>query len=136
MKVDGSCFCGHVTFEAEIDPDIVIVCHCTACRQSTAAPYNAVTRIVDQSFRLTGGTLKKCKKVADSGGNRAIAFCPECGSGIYEENADDPAGFTGLRLGVINQADQLTPMLQVWMRSALPWVADLTGIPGKDTQGG
>jgi len=29
MKIDGRCHCGLVTFEADIDPEQVSVCHCT-----------------------------------------------------------------------------------------------------------
>ena len=29
MKVTGGCHCGHITYEAEVDPATVRVCHCT-----------------------------------------------------------------------------------------------------------
>ena len=32
MKVDGHCHCGEITFEAEVDPDAVNICHCTDCQ--------------------------------------------------------------------------------------------------------
>ena len=32
MDVDGSCHCGQITFSAEVNPDQVIVCHCTDCQ--------------------------------------------------------------------------------------------------------
>jgi hypothetical protein len=31
MKVTGRCHCGQISFEAEIDPAQVRVCHCTDC---------------------------------------------------------------------------------------------------------
>ena len=31
MKVTGSCHCGRIDYEAEVDPTTVRVCHCTHC---------------------------------------------------------------------------------------------------------
>jgi hypothetical protein len=32
MKIDGHCYCGQITFEAEVDPDALNICHCTDCQ--------------------------------------------------------------------------------------------------------
>ena len=39
MRVDGQCHCGRVSFEADIDPQAVSVCHCTDCQALTGSPY-------------------------------------------------------------------------------------------------
>lgn len=31
LKIDGACHCGNITFEAEVDPEKVLICHCTDC---------------------------------------------------------------------------------------------------------
>jgi len=31
MKVDGACHCGKIRYEAEINPAMVTMCHCTDC---------------------------------------------------------------------------------------------------------
>lgn len=36
MKVEGSCHCGQITFEAQIDPEAVRICHCTDCQTLSA----------------------------------------------------------------------------------------------------
>ncbi len=28
MQIDGRCHCGHVTYQADIDPQRVSICHC------------------------------------------------------------------------------------------------------------
>jgi hypothetical protein len=32
MKIDGRCHCGYITYEAEIDPEKVMICHCADCQ--------------------------------------------------------------------------------------------------------
>jgi hypothetical protein len=32
MKIDGRCHGGYITYEAEIDPEKVMICHCADCQ--------------------------------------------------------------------------------------------------------
>jgi len=36
MRVNGSCHCGQITYEAEVDPDRAGLCNCTDCQVLTA----------------------------------------------------------------------------------------------------
>jgi hypothetical protein len=29
MKIDGECHCGKIAYQAEVDPDTLVICHCT-----------------------------------------------------------------------------------------------------------
>jgi hypothetical protein len=51
MHIDGQCHCGRVTYQAEIDPERVSICHCTDCQALTGSPYR-VTVIC--SGRISG----------------------------------------------------------------------------------
>ena len=134
MNVDGHCLCGHITYEAEVDPESVIICHCTDCQTHSGTAYGVVVGVVDGKFRLLSGTLKTYEKIADSGTVRALAFCPECGTRIHASTVGEGTSFMGLRLGTVRQRDRLKPSLQVWCRSAQPWVGDLSAIPRFETQ--
>lgn len=39
MKVDGHCHCGQIRYEAEIDADKVVICHCTDCQTLAGTSY-------------------------------------------------------------------------------------------------
>ena len=95
MKVDGICLCGHVSYEAEIDPDRVAICHCTDCQTHSGTAYGVVVGIVDKKFRLLSGELKIFEKIADSGTVRALAFCPECGTRIHAQTVGEGSSFFG-----------------------------------------
>ena len=41
-----------------------------------------------------------------------------------------------LRVGILRQRDRLNPKLQIWARSARPWVAGLADLPKNETQQG
>ena len=129
MKVDGHCLCGHVRYEAVIDPAMVAICHCTDCQTHSGTAYGVVVGIVDQQFHLQQGTLKVFEKTADSGTIRALAFCPECGTRIHASSRGDSSRFFGLRVGTVRQRDQLKPTVQAWSGSALDWSHDLRSIP-------
>ncbi len=134
MKIDGKCFCGHVTYDAEVDADRVAVCHCTDCQNHSGSAFGVVVRVVNDSFELKSGKLKTFHKIADSGTKRALAFCPECGTRIYAKTVGEGLDFFGLRVGTITQRDLLPPKIQVWCRSTLSWVEDLSGLPKAEKQ--
>jgi hypothetical protein len=58
MKVEGSCHCGQITFEAEIDPGAVRICHCTDCQTLTGSAYRVNVQTPAASFVLRSGTPK------------------------------------------------------------------------------
>ena len=121
MKIDGGCHCGNITFSAEIDPEKVVICHCTDCQNITGAPYRVVIPAAKEALELRGGKPKEyVKKTADSGTPRVQAFCPECGTSIYSTSVGEQRVF-GLRLGTIRQRAELKPKKQQWCQSALSW---------------
>ena len=128
MKVDGTCHCGAIAFEAEIDPDRVNLCHCTDCQMLTGSAFRATAQAPSATFRLLRGAPTIYVKTAESGTKRAHAFCPTCGTPVYASAVTDPPTYS-LRLGTLRQRAALTPKKQQWVRSALPWVMNIDGLP-------
>jgi hypothetical protein len=128
MKVDGSCHCGAITFEAEVNPDGLVICHCTDCQQLSGSAYRANIGAPAGSFRITSGEPKIYVKTADSGRKRLQAFCGNCGSAIYSA-APENTPFYSLRTGTIRQRDQFRPKRRIWCESAISWSEDISSIP-------
>jgi hypothetical protein len=128
VKVDGRCYCGHITYVAEIDPNRVEICHCTDCQAFSSSAFRIVVPAEPGTFQLLTGEPTKFVKTAESGTKRVQAFCPTCGTPIYsgpaDESASEPA-FLGLRVGSLLQRDQLPPKEQYWTRSRRHWLDDL-----------
>ena len=90
MKVDGACFCGQITYEAELDTDRIVICNCTDCQSLSGSAFRTVAFTKEGAFTLLSGEMKVYVKIADSGNRRQQAFCGTCGSPIYATS--DPAG--------------------------------------------
>jgi hypothetical protein len=135
MKIDGGCHCGRVTYEAEVDPADVSICHCTDCQTLTGSACRVSVHASRERFRLTGAAPRLYVKIADSGSRRLQYFCPDCGTPIYaagESKAEgEAAGECAIRWGSIRQRRELAPKRQIWCRSALPWINDLAALPGR-----
>ena len=128
MKIDGGCHCGYITYEAEAEPERVSICHCTDCQMLTGTAFRTSIRADDGTFKILTGEPTVYVKTAESGSRRAQAFCPRCGSPIYAAPADDGPKTYNIRLGTTRQRDQLVPKVQIWCRSAQPWLDSLDGM--------
>jgi hypothetical protein len=126
VRIDGGCHCGRITYEADIDPEKVGVCHCTDCQSLSGSAFVVYLPVPKAAFRLRGEP-KIYVKTAESGSRRAQAFCPDCGSRLYASADKDPQVFN-LRIGTVRQRASLPPRAQVWCRSALPWVMNLGSV--------
>jgi hypothetical protein len=133
MRINGACHCGNVAFEAEVDPATVRICHCTDCQSMSGSPFRANIPAAGDSFRLLSGSPKLYIKTADSGNQRAQAFCAECGTGLYSTSPVNPTSYV-LRVGVIEQRASFRPRQQIWCRSELPWISDISGLERRDGQ--
>jgi hypothetical protein len=128
MKIDGRCHCGYITYEAEIDPEKVMICHCADCQTLTGSAFRTVVHTREGTFRLLSGELKIYVKTSESGTKRPQSFCPECGTPIYSSTVGEGPKVHSIRLGTARQRDQLTPKLQLWCRSSQRWLSDLASI--------
>ena len=134
VKVQGSCHCGQVTYEADVDPAKVNLCNCTDCQMLTGSAFRVSVGVPAQDFRLLSGQPRVYIKTADSGTRRRHSFCPNCGTPICATaDADNPPGYS-LRVGCLKQRAQLPPQKRIWCKSALPWSQDVSGVPGIDGQ--
>jgi hypothetical protein len=133
MHVDGGCHCGKITYEAEVDPDAVRICHCTDCQTLTGSAFRTTVPAKKDRFRLLSGEPRIYVKTAESGTKRAHGFCPDCGTPIYAAAVSNPQSY-GLRVGTIRQRKELRPKRQAWCRSAFDWVMNLESLPQSPKQ--
>ena len=121
MKIDGKCHCGHISYEAEIDPDEVYLCHCADCQAISGSTYRWAVPVAEAAFKLLSGNPKTYVKTTEGGTMSQQLFCPECASPLYSTSIGVGPKFLNLRLGTARQRAELRPKAQYWCRSALAW---------------
>ena len=134
MRIDGGCHCGRVAYEAEIDPEKVLICHCTDCQMLSGSAFRTVAFTWENTFALRSGELKIYVKTGDSGTKRQQAFCPECGTPIYSTSTGEGPKVHSIRVGTIRQRRDLAPKMQWWVRSAQRWIGEVGSLPHVETQ--
>ena len=128
MKVDGGCYCGKITYEAQIDPEKVGICHCTDCQTGSGSAFRTNVPCEKNTFRLLSGEPRIFIKTAESGNKRAQGFCADCGTPLFSTTEFNREIY-GLRVGSIRQRGELRPRSQGWCRSAQPWAMDISALP-------
>jgi len=142
MKIDGRCHCGYITYEAEIDTEKVLICHCTDCQTLSGSAFRTVVPTRVDSFRLLSGNPKIYVKTGESGIKRQQSFCPECGTPIYSSTEGGGPKIHSIRVGTVRQRNELAPKAQLWSRSSQRWLDELDSVrkfekqPRFDEKGG
>jgi hypothetical protein len=131
MHVDGQCHCGRVTFEADIEPQAVSICHCTDCQALTGSPFRVTVLCSGHQIRTTGQAPKIYAKAGDNGRVRYQHFCGDCGSPLFTSGEGEQTDNWGIRWGSLRQRALLKPARQIWCRSAAPWLGEVAGLPGR-----
>lgn len=134
MKVQGRCHCGAITYEADVAPGTVNICHCRDCQMLTGSAFRANIQAPADRFRILTGTPRAYVKTADSGTKRVHAFCATCGAPVYSCAPENPKTYS-LRLGALSERDALgPPQRQIWTKRRLAWVPKLEGVPEVEGQ--
>ncbi len=137
MKIDGGCHCGAIRYEGAIDPENVIICHCSDCQAMSGAPYRVNVPVLTEQFTLRGEP-KRYVKIGSSGSEVVTTFCGTCGSPLYSHKGDNPR-YVNLRLGGVRQRAELPPKKQGFCNSAMPWawdIGEVTIVPERSRESG
>jgi len=121
MKIDGKCHCGFITYEADVDPDEVYLCHCTDCQSISGSAFRWAVPVAEAAFKLLSGEPKTYVKRSESGAMNRQLFCPDCASPLYSISIGAGPKVFNLRLGTARQRAKLRPTAQYWCRSARDW---------------
>ena len=127
-KLDGRCLCGAVTYTSEAEPAFTAVCHCRDCQRQTGTAFSVIVGVPAESFELNGELSEHVTIGEDHGLETKRRFCPACGSPVMSE-ADAMPDVVFIKAGTLDDPSWLAPQLEVWGKSAQPWVQPTEGRP-------
>jgi hypothetical protein len=129
-KLNGSCLCGGVRYEAEGPLLHVARCHCTQCRKASGAEFATNGSVLASKFRVTAGEALLSEYAWSPG--QARVFCSRCGSPLFKRKAGAGAGegeMVRLRLGCLDSSSEVRPLCHVFVSERPAWSEITDGLP-------
>ena len=121
----GRCRCGRCAFK--YDPAavrFVLHCHCADCRRTTGAAFATWVGLSTTGIRWQGPR----PAVWRSAPTVAWGFCPDCGTRMTYDAADDP-GEVHVLIGAFAAPAELVPERHIHWADRLPWIETNDGLP-------
>jgi len=124
-KHTGQCACGSIQFEFDTDPTFVAVCHCLDCKRASGGEAATFFGVPESDFTLISGRPKAFHYIAQTGKGLDRNFCPDCGSRVFSTNLESFPGAVFATLGCIDNPAGIEPILEMFVKRRLTWVAPL-----------
>lgn len=117
----GQCACGAIRYNGTAEPAFAWNCQCRDCQRASGggqcpifyAPRASVTLIGDVSYY---------EVTAESGNKVDRGFCGKCGCPICIR-AELVPELIGIWAGSLDEPNQFSPQINVWISSAPSWLA-------------
>jgi hypothetical protein len=132
QKLSGGCACGTIHYECNVDPVLMLNCHCRDCQQAGGSAYAAVVVVPKAAVQMRGEP-RYYRIVGDTGKAVERGFCATCGSQVTLKLERLP-DVLGLQAGSLEDPSIYRPKMDVFTSSAQPWDHMDPGVP-KHTQG-
>lgn len=82
--IEGGCFCGKVRYVFAPGDYLVVNCHCTMCRKTSAAAFVTWVIMPREKFRFTRGEAA----ILESSPRGRRHFCRDCGTPLAFESKE------------------------------------------------
>ncbi|MER8864331.1 GFA family protein [Mesorhizobium sp. M0751] len=117
---DAQCVCGALRLMMREPTKLVAACHCLACQRRTGTSFSVNAFYATDTVEISG-VATEFIRVADSGRNVRMYFCPTCGSTVYWKPDAQPT-IIGVAVGALADPDFPPPMISIFERYKHHWV--------------
>jgi hypothetical protein len=118
MTMQGSCWCGGVTFEVSEPFISASFCHCTSCKRISGGVGTANGRARTEWIDVKQGRELLTTYQPDEGS--AKTFCSVCGANLFGGGWPDSEE-SSVRLTAIDDGLEQKPEFHNYVRSVAPW---------------
>lgn len=131
FELHGGCTCRGVRYRVTQPPLIVHCCHCHWCQRESGAAF-ALNALLEAEHvqPLEGGLeLDRVDTPSKSGKGQKISRCPRCRVALWSNYAGGGDAIRFLRVGTLDDPDQLPPDVHTFTSSKQSWVLLPEGTP-------
>jgi hypothetical protein len=128
FSLEGHCACGVVRYRMMGKPLFVHCCHCRWCQRESGASFALNAMIEADRVELLAGTPEIVNTPSNSGKGQRISRCPACKVALWSNYAGSGDGVRFVRVGTLDQPDQLPPDIHIFTASKQPWVVLPSGV--------
>jgi len=120
--LEGGCTCKTVRYRLESMPLFVHCCHCHWCQRETGTAFALNAMIETDRVMLLEGRPEMVLTPSLSGKGQKIWRCPECRIALWSHYAGAGQKIAFVRVGTLDEADELPPDIHIFTASRQPWV--------------
>jgi hypothetical protein len=110
-------------------PLFVHCCHCRWCQRESGASFALNAMIEADRVTLLAGKPEIVDTPSASGKGQKIARCPRCRIAVWSHYAGAGPLISFVRVGTLDDPDQLPPDIHIFTASKQPWVVIPEGAP-------
>jgi hypothetical protein len=132
FPLEGHCTCGAVRYRMKGRPLFVHCCHCRWCQRESGASFALNAMIEADRVELLSGTPEIVNTPSNSGKGQRISRCPACKVALWSNYAGSGDAVRFVRVGTLDQPDQLPPDIHIFTASKQPWVILPAGVPAME----
>lgn len=125
----GGCDCRAVRYHLASRPMVVHCCHCRWCQRESGASFALNAMIEADRVRILGEAPDVVPTPSASGAGQAIARCPHCKVAVWSHYASAGPVIAFIRVGTLDDPDQLSPEIHIFTGSKQPWVVLPPNVP-------
>ena len=122
FPLDGGCDCRRVRYRMRTKPLFVHCCHCRWCQRETGASFALNAMIETDRVELLAEPPELIDTPSESGKGQQIARCPRCRIALWSHYAGAGPAVAFVRVGTLDEPDQLPPDIHIFTASKQPWV--------------
>lgn len=124
-EIRGGCLCGAVRYTSLARPSCLTHCHCQSCRKASGAAFVSWFSVPAEDLHWQGSPRFYASSAGVTRG-----FCPECGTTLSYQRAEDEIDLT---LATLDQPEAFPPVDHSFWCEHLPWAdpAVLQRLPRK-----
>jgi hypothetical protein len=129
VMLEGGCDCRRVRYRLSSPPLVVNCCHCRWCQRETGSAFALNAVIESDRVSLLGEAPERVDTPSASGRGQHIARCRHCRIALWSHYAGAGPALSFVRVGTLDDPDQLPPDIHIFTASKQPWVVLPAGAP-------